>query len=90
MDDLSWAHIRQALETAATELRKVDRLWAENALINPERRRYQHDPVSFHELRQALAIVDSLLGNLATADRQPDTGWSSLPTPEAITDQPNT
>ena len=89
MDDLSWGNIRQALETAAAELRRVDRLWAENALLDPAQRRYQHDPVSFHELRQALAIVDSLLGDLAAADHQPDTEWSSLPHPEAITGRPS-
>jgi hypothetical protein len=79
MDDLSWADVRQALETAAAELNKVDLAWtadantvAEAALIvdtsSRGRLRNLRDPERLEELRHAIALVEWLLDDIADAD----------------------
>ena len=75
-DNLSFADIREALEHAAADLRKVDDAWTEDASavasaavsVDANRLRHLADPARLQELRQALAIVEGLLDDGADGD----------------------
>jgi len=76
MEDLTWADIRQAFESAAVELRKVDGAWSDDAhavavagvSLDNNRLRHMGDPGRLQQLRQALHIVEGLIDDMADAD----------------------
>ncbi len=76
MDNLSWADIRQALESAASELRKVDEAWTHDAstvasaTVSVDRSRLRHIayPERLRELRQATSIIEGLVDDMADGD----------------------
>jgi hypothetical protein len=68
--------IRQALEAAAAELRRVDAAWTEDAssvlsaanLLEPNPRKWLADPPRVDRLREALAIIEWFVDDMADAD----------------------
>jgi hypothetical protein len=76
MDDLSWADIRQSLENAVAELRKVEAAWMEDAdvvasaamTVDKNQLRYLRDPERIQELREAMVKIEWLLDDIADAE----------------------
>jgi hypothetical protein len=76
MENPSWADIRQSLETATVELRKVEGAWMEDAdivalaalSIDKNQRRHMRDPERLQELRKAIVTIEWLLDDVADAE----------------------
>jgi hypothetical protein len=72
---MNWTDIRQALESAAAQLRRVDAVWTEDAstvasaavAIDPTRLRYLAYPERLLELRQAISISEGIVDDMVDA-----------------------